>query len=280
MPAGVDLGQQLGDQHVGCRWCFVGIGDAQAATQIQVVQGDPRGFNRLHEVQHTVQCIQVGRNLRDLRANMAVNAHHLDAWQLGGALVSGHGHLVCDAELVALEPGRDVGVRSRVHIRVHAQAHPRRAANLCRHLRQHFQLGRAFHVEAAHASLQALLHLTARLAHPGEHHLARIAACCEDTLQLTARYDVKPAACLGEGLQHRQVGVGLHGEAHQVRAALQCLLVGGQCRQHGAARIHIQRGAMLACQVVQREVVHEQVLAAIGQKRGAGECHLDGGVEG
>jgi hypothetical protein len=63
------------------------------------------------------------------------------------------------------------------------------------HFAEHFQLGLAFHVEAADAGFQRLAHLGAGLAHAREDHLRpgrrRRPA---HALQLAARHDVKAAA--------------------------------------------------------------------------------------
>ena len=61
--------------------------------------------------------VQVGRGLGDLRADVAVDADHLQARQRGGALVGAQRALVRDAELVALQAGGDVGMRLGVDVR-------------------------------------------------------------------------------------------------------------------------------------------------------------------
>ena len=115
----------------------------------------PCGLHRLHQVEQAVQRVEVGLHLRDLRADVAIDAHHLQARQRRGAAVAGQRLVVGDAELVVLQAGGDVGVGAGVDVGIDAQADPRRAAHGQRLLRQQLQLALAFDVEAAHAGLQA-----------------------------------------------------------------------------------------------------------------------------
>ena len=135
MAACVHARQHARDQILRTRRCLVGVGDAQAAAEIDVRELDADRFDRFDEIKQTVQRIEVGLDLRDLRADVAVDAHHVDARQACGMLVRGQSLFMRDAELVAFEPGGDVRVRAGVDIRVDAQAH-RRAARLgLRHVR-------------------------------------------------------------------------------------------------------------------------------------------------
>lgn len=70
-----------------------------------------------------------------------------------------------------------------------------------------------------HTDFQGAAHVVAGLADAGEHHLGRIAAGGQDTLQLTAGNDVETGAEARQHIQHPEVGVGLDREADQVRHA-------------------------------------------------------------
>jgi hypothetical protein len=109
--------------------------------------------------------VQVGGDLRDLRTDVEIDAGDFQTRQRGCVPVGRHGVLVRDAELVALQPGGDVGVGAGVHIRVDAQAHACGAAGGQGHLGQHVELGLAFHVEAQHAGFQRAVHVGTALAH-------------------------------------------------------------------------------------------------------------------
>ncbi|MCY1382011.1 hypothetical protein D9M69_699870 [compost metagenome] len=80
------------------------------------------GLDGFHQVEHAVAGVQVGRGFGDLRADVAVDADHLEARQPGGVLVGLHRAVVRDAELVALEAGGNVGMRLRVDVRIDADA--------------------------------------------------------------------------------------------------------------------------------------------------------------
>ena len=208
-----------------------------------MVDGNASRFDGFDEVQQTVQRVEIGFQLRDLRTDVAVDAHHPQARQRRGVAVGGHRFVVRNAELVALESRGDVGVRARIDIGVDAQAHRRSAAQGARFLVQRIDLAQAFDVEAAHTGQQGLAHVGAGLANAREDHLRRVAASNQHPRQFTAGHDVKTAACLRKGLQHGQRGVGLHRVTQQMPPALQGPGVRRQCRQHGRARIDEERCA-------------------------------------
>ena len=96
---------------------------------------------------------------------MAINALHLQAGQLGRALVSGQGVFVGNAKLVVFKTGGNVGVRHGVHIGVHAQADVRLRAHVQGHGVEHLQLGHALYIEATDARMQGLTHFGRCFAH-------------------------------------------------------------------------------------------------------------------
>ena len=247
--------------------------DAQPAADVDVVDRDARGFHGLDQVEQAVERVEIGFHLRDLRADVAIDAHHLQPGQAGRAAVAGHRLVMRDAELVVLQAGGDVGVRAGVDVGVDAQADLRRAPFGHGHLRQQVQLALALDVEAAHAGLQRAAHLGAGLADAREHHLRGLAAGRQHAFELAGRDDVEAAAGLREGLQHGQAGVGLHRITKQVRPAGQRALVGGYSVEHRALRIHIQRRAEFARQGVERAAVEAQFGAAARQVRGARQAH-------
>jgi len=108
----------------------------------------------LDQVEQAVQGVEVRLDLGDLRADMAVDADHFDARQRRRLLVGGECLAMGDAELVALQAGRDVRMGAGVDIRVDAQADRRAATGLDGDGRQRQQLALAFDVEALHANLQ------------------------------------------------------------------------------------------------------------------------------
>ena len=268
--------QQARHQHAGIGRLLVGVGDAQAATYVDMLDRDTCGFHRFDEVEHPVECIQVRLELRDLRADVAVDAHHPQARQRRRVAVGGQRFVVGDAELVALQSGGDVRVGAGVDIGVDAQAHGRDAAQGPGFFVECVELAQAFDVETAHAGHQGLAHVGAGFAHARKHDLRRVAAGCQHAGQFTAGHDVEAAAGLGKSLQHGQRGVGLHGITHQVPAALQRVGVSRQGRQHRGARVHEQWRAEAPCQICQRMTLKAQFTPFTSQERRAGQTHRAG----
>ena len=79
--ARVDAREQRAHQRIGGRRAFVGVGDAQAAAEVEVRQRDALRLDRLDQVEHAVERVEVRPDLGDLRADVAVDAHDLDAGQ-------------------------------------------------------------------------------------------------------------------------------------------------------------------------------------------------------
>ena len=145
---------------------------------------------------------------------------------------------------------------------------------------EHVQLCVALHVETTNACSQCLAHFGAGFAHAGKNHLAHVATCGDDTLQLAARDDVKTTTCLREDLQHRQRGVGLHRITNLRLAARKTTLVGGQCAKHGGFGVHKQRGGVLPSQVAGGHPFGKKLLVAVGDMGLAGQGGVGHGAAG
>ena len=228
-----------------------------------MVDGNAFGFYRFHQVQQLVHSVQVGRGLRDLRADVAVDAAHGQARQAGRPLVHLQGAFVGNAELVAFETGGNVGVRLRVHVRVDADADRRYPpAGKC-HAVEHFQFGFALDVEAQNACLQRLAHFGLRFADTRKNHLGRVAPGGHDTVQLPPRNNVKTTPLARKKLQYCQRGIGFHGVANVQLATGKPAPVGLQGLLHGSLRIHKQRRAVLLRQKLQADAFHPQRTLAV-----------------
>ncbi len=169
---------------------------------------------------------------------------------------------------------------SGIDIRVHAQAHAGRPAFRGGDLRQHFELGDAFDVEAHHVGSERLAHLGARLADAGEDDLRRIAAGGDHALEFAAGDDVEAASGAGEGLQHREIRVRLERIADQRIAPFERALIAGERGEHRGARVHIQRRSEAQGQIVERAVLDEELPAAVGNVRGAWKRHRGADADG
>ncbi len=94
-----------GDVVAGQRRLLVAIAHAEAATQVQVANGDALFGQPVDEGEQAVQCVEERGQAGQLRADMAVHADHLEVRQVGGAGVYRRGLLDVDAELVFLQAG-------------------------------------------------------------------------------------------------------------------------------------------------------------------------------
>ena len=231
--ARVQLGQQLCQQGIGRRWIVAVVVDAQSATQVDVVELNPRYFDGCYQIQHPVHGVQVWGAIGDLGADVAVNAHNAQTRQLRRALVGRQCVLMGHTKFVALEPGRNIGMGFRIHVRIDPDADGCFAAKFQSNRVQDREFGFAFHIEAADTDLQGQAHFRAGFANPRKNDLAHVATGGDDAREFARRDDVKAAARLGKNLQHPQRGVGLHGVTNLGLATDETPLVGGQRRQHG-----------------------------------------------
>ena len=162
----VESGQQFAPELIGLRRLIIAVVvDTQATTEIDVVDGNAGAFKHGNQIEHAVHGIQIRPLLRDLGADVAINAHHLQTRQCSRTLVGGQNPLVGNAEFIAFEAGRDVRVGFGVHIGVDADAHWRAFAHRDGDAVEHFQLGLALHIEAANADVQRPPHFCTCLAH-------------------------------------------------------------------------------------------------------------------
>ena len=237
--------QHLLQQVVGSGRCLVAVGNAQAAAQVDVVQGNARCLNLLHQVQHALYRLQIRGGFGNLRADVQINAHHAQPRQAGGLPVGSQYLGVGNAELVACKACRNIGVRFGIHIRIDANAYGRGLAQFLRDGVECFQLGQAFHIEAANANLQRQAHFGTGFAHAGKDDGFRLGTRQQRPLDFAAGYRIEAAASLRKGLHHGQGGIGFHRIANQCVASLQAALVGSQSREHGVLRINEQRRAVL-----------------------------------
>ena len=239
------------DQLVSRRRRLVGVGDAQAAADVHVLQDHTRGFDLFNQVKQTIQRVDVGRDVHDLRADVAINAHNFDAGQGSGPRVGGHCVAMGHAKFVALQAGGNVGVGACINIRVHTQADFGTLAHAAGNQRQGIQFCDAFYVETAHARGQGLAHFGLGFAHAREHNFLGRHTHRQGTFELTPRDDVQPTTGVDKSLQDRKVGVGFHGVTNEMTTTVQRTLVVRQGTQHGRAGVNVQRRAELLCQLCQ-----------------------------
>jgi hypothetical protein len=79
--ARVDALEQAADQLFGVGRRLGVVGDAEAAAEVEVGNGDAFGLERLDQVEQAVERLEIGRAFGDLRADVAVDADDLEAGQ-------------------------------------------------------------------------------------------------------------------------------------------------------------------------------------------------------
>ena len=60
MAARIQPRQHVRHQLVGAGWLFVGVGDAQAAAQVDVMDGNAHRLDRFDQIEHAVQRVEIG----------------------------------------------------------------------------------------------------------------------------------------------------------------------------------------------------------------------------
>ncbi len=194
---------------------------------------------------------------------MQVEADDLDARQAAREVVDRERLIVGDAELVVAPAGADLVVRAGGDVRVDPERDRRRELARRRDLAQHDQLRHRFDVELRDPRIERQDHLVAALADAGEHDAPGRHAGGERALELARRDHVGAGALLGEGPDHREVGVRLDrvaqhdplpGEGreetpHLAPHAGRRIDVGGRADRRGDRRERHRLGVQLAVPV-------------------------------
>jgi hypothetical protein len=96
--------EQAGPQRIRLGRCVAVVVDAQAAAEVDVVDGDACSLDRLHQVQHAVHGVQVRCVVGDLRADVAIDADHTQSGQRRSALVGRPARSCATPNLLSLRP--------------------------------------------------------------------------------------------------------------------------------------------------------------------------------
>ena len=225
---------------VRVRGLLVVVGDAQAAAQVQVPDGDTPVGQPGDEVLYLAQGLDKGLDLGELGADVAAHAQDLDILHVPGPLILVQGRVHRDAELVLGQAGGDVGVGPGIHVRVDAQGHRRPGCHAGGHLLQPVQFLGRFHVEHQDIGQQGLAHLGHGLAHAGIDDLPGVDPCLERPEQLAAGDDVGAAAVTGKQVENSDVGTGLDRKTGQVRCSVEGGIKGREVTLQGGHAVDIQ----------------------------------------
>ena len=141
------------------------IGDAKPATQVEAADVMAIGAQKFCELGNLFIGHPIGRQIRQLRADMHINAHNLQPRQTRRHGIDLAGPRNWDAKFVFFFTRRNFRMGFGIHIGIDPNGDGRSFAQHGCHLRQraHFRL--AFHIELPHAAGQNLDHFRAGLAH-------------------------------------------------------------------------------------------------------------------
>ena len=157
-------------------------------------------------------------------------------------------------------------MRVRIDVGIHPHGHRGNLLKLHRHLADARQLGIGFDIEAVNALLQRKGDFLLGLTDSSKDAFARITAGGNNPLDFTRTDRIKPAPEIGEGADHSQVGVGLHGEADQVIQGRQCGIELGVVVGQGGLRIDVKRRSVLLDQVRKRDILAEEFPTDIAKR--------------
>ena len=178
--------------------------DAQATAKINVFNRNACRLDSRDQIEHPVEGVEVGRRLKNLRADVAINADDPQAPKGSCIVIHTQGIFMGHAKLVVLQARGDVGVGFRIHIGIDANADGCAQAQLHGHAGQDLQLGFAFDIKAANASGKGLAHFCACLAYPRENDFANLATCGQNPIEFAARHNVKTASGSRKHLKHAE----------------------------------------------------------------------------
>ncbi len=99
---------------------LVVIRDTQAAADVNVTNLQAVRFDLVDQFEQLVHSVKVRRDFGDLRADMAIDADHVEMRHCRGSAVGGARLIERDAEFVRLQARGNIGMRLRIHIRIHA----------------------------------------------------------------------------------------------------------------------------------------------------------------
>jgi hypothetical protein len=219
------------------------IGRPEAAAEVHVLEWNP-GVAQLDG--DGGQCgggaLQRFRG-RNLRADVHVHADESQSRQRATLPVDRDGLRQGDTELVRLESGGDVRMAARVDVGVDAQRHARLPLLAAGDGRDAIELAGRLGIDRADVARDREFELGARLAHAGEHHLARREAGAQRDLDLAAGVRVGAAAERAQQPCDGERRVGLQRVVDGMRIAVERAIDGRVRLPDGARTVDVERRA-------------------------------------
>ena len=237
------------------------VGDAETAPQVEEAHRCRRvGGQPLRQRKALALGLADGLGAQVLRAGEQVEA--LETQALGAQQRHRLGDQL-DVQPELLGPAAHLHSRAlELEVRVHAQGHPRRQAELLLQPAQDGQLAQALGIDQ-HAGGHGLAQFGLALAGPGEADVARVGAGVQRHLQLASGRHVDAADQAGHQRDHGRHRVGLHREM-QLDLSRQHGLQLGHARAQQAAVVGVERRAADTFGQLRERETSDQQVAAVG----------------
>src|SRR5215470_310209 len=161
-----------------------------------------------------------------------------------GLRVQGAGLADRNTEFVLVEAGRDVRMRIRWHVRIHAEGNPSGLTHTCRAFRQRPEFRLAFHVEQEDAGAQPGFHFVAGLADSRKDNLPGSASIDgQYPCEFSAGDHVKAAVHPEKKAQYGKIRIRLDRVADRVARILEGAPKGEHASADGRCGVDVERRA-------------------------------------
>jgi len=131
----------------------------------------------------------------------------------------------------------------RIDIRVDPQRHPRTFLQPARAGVDYLQLLKGLHIEHQDAGFQGVFNLFDPFSHPGIYDLPGINSRPEGAIEFPAGDDIHPTPFPDEDLEDGDIGIGLGGEAGDMRNGVEGVVKYPEVILQGAVAVNINRCA-------------------------------------
>ena len=232
--------------------------DPEAAAEVEGLELEAFGQKLARQGHERPRRLADRPQVEDLRADMALEPHHLDSGLRPRPPQDGGRRRDVDPELVLLESRRDVGMGASIDIRVHAQRDADGPAEARTDRGEAPDLVLALRVDVPDSGAHRLLQFRFALPHSREHDSLGRETGAQGGLKLQARDDVGPGAARRQEAQQRAARVGFQGIADPVRDPGEGLLVRREGLEHGGRAVEVERRAEARRGVLQEHPVPAQ----------------------
>ena len=167
--------------------------------------------------------------------------------------------------MLSFRAGGDIGMRAGIDVRVDSQGNRRNATQLPGDVVDAIEFRFRLDIETADAGLQRLPDLAPVFARPGKNRLLRGAAGGEHAFELAPGNNVETTAKPRQHVQHREIGIGFHGEANEAVKRTQRFAIDPEMAFQRRPRVNETGCANASRDFANRDIFGEQFRAAIAE---------------